>query len=43
MSQASTIPHEQLTKLLKSKSRSQWVAGFAKVQMLNKLKGLKLG
>lgn len=43
MNHASTIPHEQLTKPLKSKSRSQWVAGFAKAQMLSKLKVLKLG
>lgn len=43
MSQASTIANEQLTKPLKSKSRSQWVAGFAKQQVLSKLNALKIG
>lgn len=34
---------ETLTKPLKPKSRSQWVAGFAKAKMLEKLKALSLG
>jgi len=42
MNQAHSVD-ETLTKPLKTKSRSQWVARFAKAQMLKKLEALALG
>lgn len=35
--------NEQLTKVLKSKSRSRWVANLAKTQLLKRLQGLRIG
>ncbi len=34
---------EQLTKVLKAKSRAKWVASMAKSQLLKRLRGLKIG
>lgn len=36
-------PKEQLTRVLKTKSRAQWVAGLAKTLVLNKLQLLQVG
>lgn len=39
----STVPHTKLTGNLKQKSRSKWVAEFAKSQILQRLKHLQSG
>ena len=41
--QNETLPKETLTTALKQKSRSKWVANFAKVQILKRLNQLKIG
>lgn len=38
-----SVPQEQLTKVLKAKSRAKWVARLAKSTLLNKLQQLQLG
>lgn len=43
MTNNTSLAQETLTTGLKQKSRSKWVANFAKTQILNRLKQLKIG